>query len=388
MIPRVRHVDRLRHLLGRSPVVALLGARQVGKTTLARRIAEDLTRGPTHVFDLEHPGDRAALADPISALEPLSGLVVLDEIQLEPGLFPVLRVLADRTDSSAQFLVLGSASEELLRQGSQSLAGRIAFHELGPLAIDEVGVEAADRLWLRGGFPRSFLAENEDDSLDWRRDFVRTFLQRDLPQLGVTIPPATLERFWSMLAHTHGQLWNGSRIARGFGVSHTTVRRWLDLLVATFVVRVLPAWSENLGKRQVKSPKVFVADTGILHALHDLGTRRDLDRHPVVGSSWEWFGIQAVARHLGVRPDQCHFWATHQGAELDLLVVAHGRRLGFEFKRTAAPRRTRSMHVALEDLSLDSLTVVHAGARTFPLGDRMIAVPLERIADEVEPLRP
>ncbi len=385
MIPRTAHRRIVTRLLEQYPVVAILGARQVGKTTLAREVAER-RRGPSRVFDLESPQDRAVLADPTAALEPLRGLVVLDEVQNLPEVFPVLRVLADRRGAPARFLVLGSASESLLRQSSESLAGRIAFHELGPLALDETGPDSLDELWLRGGFPASFLAANHEKSFGWRRNFIRTFLQRDLPQLGVKIPAATLERFWSMLAHVHGQIWNASTIAGGFGVAHVTVRRWLDLLCATFVVRTLRPWHENLSKRQVKSEKVYVADTGLLHALHDIGTRDQLLGHPVVGHSWESFGIETVVRRLGARRDQCYFWATHQGAELDLLVVAGGRRLGFEFKRTTAPTTTSSMHIAMADLKLERLDVVYAGTREFPMADRIRAVPLDRVFDLVAPL--
>lgn len=385
VIQRTAHRRAVVHLLERSPVVAILGARQVGKTTLAAQVAAR-RRGEVRTFDLERPQDRAALADPMLVLEPLRGLVVLDEVQNLPEVFPVLRVLADRRGTPARFLVLGSASESLLRQGSESLAGRIGFHELGPLALDEAGPDALDALWFRGGFPRSFLAPDDEESLRWRRDFIRTFVGRDLPQLGVTIPTATLERFWSMLAHVHGQIWNASAIASGFGVSHTTVRRWLDLLCATFVVRMLPPWHENLAKRQVKSPKVYIADTGLLHALHDIGGRDRLDGHPVVGHSWESFGIETVVRRLGARRDQCWFWATHQGAELDLLVVAGGRRLGFEFKRTTAPTLTPSMRIAVADLGLERLDVVYAGTREFPLAERVRAVPLRAVLDSVPPL--
>lgn len=243
-----------------------------------------------------------------------------------------------------------------------------------------------DALWLRGGFPRSFLAGDDAESLRWRLDFVRTFLQRDLPQLGVTIPAATLGRFWSMLAHLHGQVWNASSIASGFGVAHVTVKRWLDLLCATFVVRELRPWHENLAKRQVRSPKVYVADTGLLHALHDVGTLDRLEGHPVVGPSWEAFGIETVVRRLGARRDQCWFWGTHQGAELDLLVVSGGRRLGFEFKRTSAPKTTKSMRIAIDDLGLERLDVIHAGKLAFPLDDRIRAVPLQSVLRLVEPL--
>jgi hypothetical protein len=386
VILRAAHVRAVLGLLRRSPVVAILGARQVGKSTLARQVVAR-SRGPSRIFDLEHDPDRAALADPARALGSLRGLVVLDEVQHLPELFRTLRVLADRPRGPARFLVLGSASESLLRQSSESLAGRIAFHDIGPLALDEVGAGALDALWFRGGFPRSFLAPDDAESLRWRRDFVRTFVQRDLPQLGVTIPSATLARFWSMLAHVHGQVWNGAELARAFGVSHATVRRWLDLLCATFVVRLLPPWHENLSKRQVKSPKVYLADSGLVHALHDIEDADALVRHPVVGATWESFGIESVVRRLGARRDQCYFWGTHQGAELDLLVVAGGRRLGFEFKRTSAPEVTPSMRIALADLGLERLDVIHGGTAEFEMGERIRAVPLARVLRAVRPLR-
>lgn len=385
-LARPAHVREVRDRLRGSPVVALLGARQVGKTTLARTLAA-ARRGPTHVFDLEDRDDLAALAEPKAALAPLRGLVVLDEIQRLPDLFRTLRVLADRPRTPARFLVLGSASPELLRQSSESLAGRIAFHELGPFALDEVGAAHADRLWLRGGFPRSYLAADDASSVQWRRDFARTFLERDLPQLGVTIPAETLARFWAMLAHCHGQVFNGSEIGRAFGVAHTTVGRWLDLLCATYMVRMLRPWHENLSKRQVKTPKVYLTDTGILHQLLDIVAPEQLLRHPRCGASWESFTMETVIRRLGARRDQCYFWATHASAELDLLVVAGDRRLGFEFKRTSAPTVTPSMRIALDSLRLERLDVIHSGARTFPMGERIRAVPLRRVLLDMEPLR-
>lgn len=386
MIPRTGHLRAVIALLRRSPVVAILGARQVGKSTLARQVVAE-TRGPSRIFDLEHDPDRAALADPARVLGALRGLVVLDEVQNLPDVFRTLRVLADRPRRPARFLVLGSASESLLRQSSESLAGRIAFHDLGPLALDEVGTGALGALWVRGGFPRSFLAPDDAESLRWRRDFVRTFVQRDLPQLGVTIPAATIARFWSMLAHVHGEVWNGSRIASAFGVAHTTVRRWLDLLCATLVVRLLPPWHENLAKRQVKSPKVYLADSGLVHALHDIPDAESLEVHPIVGATWESFCMETVVRRLGARPDQCYFWATHQGAELDLLVVAGKRRLGFEFKRTSAPAVTPSMRIAVSDLRLERLDVIHSGTMEFEMDERIRAVPLAKVLRAVKPLR-
>lgn len=384
-IPRKWHVSRVRTLLARSPAVAILGARQVGKTTLARLIARGRPRGVT-VFDLENQADLARLEDPMLALERLRGLVIIDEIQRRPDLFPTLRVLCDRPRRPARFLVLGSASPELLRQSSESLAGRIAYHELTGFSLEEVGANRLDRLWLRGGFPRSWTARSEPASLEWRADFVRTFLERDLPQLGITIPSATMGRFWAMLAHYHGQVWNASEFARSFGVSDMTVRRYLDVLSGTFVVRLLPPWSANIGKRQVKSPKVYLADSGLLHALLGIGGRDDLEKHPKVGASWEGFGIQAVVDRLRARRAECFFWATHAGAELDLLVVRGRKRLGFEIKRTAVPRITPSVRSALEDLALERLDIVHAGEETFPLAPRVRALALSRLLEDLKPL--
>ena len=385
MIPRERHLATLKRLLDRNPVVALLGARQVGKTTLARALA-DRRGGPVSRFDLEDPDDLARLAEPKLALGGLEGLVVIDEIQRRPELFPVVRVLVDRPQSSARYLILGSASPELLRQGSESLAGRIAFHELTGFSLDEVGVERSDGLWLRGGFPRAFLAPADADSAAWRREFVRTFLERDLPQLGSQVPPATLQRFWSMLAHHHAQAWSAAELARALGVSGATVRRYLDLMIGALVVRVLQPWHENLGKRQVKSPKVFIGDTGLLHTLLGITTRDDLDRHPKVGASWEGFVLREVVRHIGAQPEECFFWATHAGAELDLLVIRGRRRLGFEIKRTTSPSSTRSMHSAVETLGLERLDVIHAGDHTFPLRGQLRAVAFAQLEREIEPL--
>jgi len=385
LIPRPDHLELVSGRLRRFPVVALLGARQVGKTTLAHEIARGF-RGTSTLLDLERAADLSLLADPELALRPLRGLVILDEVQRRPDLFPTLRVLADRRPLPARFLVLGSASSALLRQASESLAGRISFHELPGLSLAEVGARRLDRLWLRGGFPRSFIARTESESVEWRREFVRTFLERDLPQLGALVPAPTLGRFWAMLAHAHGNVWNGSEFGRAFGVAHTTVLRYLDLLSAAFVVRQLPPWSENLAKRQVKSPKVYVADSGLLHTLLDVGKQADLVRHPKVGASWEGFGIQAVVDRLGARPDECYFWGTYSGAELDLLVVRGSLRLGFELKRTVAPTITPSMRIACENLRLKRLDVIHAGDRTVDLAKGIRAVALGRLLEDLDPL--
>ena len=371
-IPRKYHLARVRLLLDEFPVVALLGARQVGKTTLARQLAA-MHSDPVAWFDLEDPVDLARLEDPGLELRPLRGLVVLDEIHRLPGIFQLLRVLADRPGTPARFLVLGSASTDLLRQTSESLAGRVAFHQLD--GFDMTEVDDLERLWLRGGFPRSYLAPSGAVSRRWRDSFVQTLLARDLPDYGSTIPRTTLRRFWTMLAHWHGQLWNGAEFGRAFGVSHATVRRYLDLLTSVFVVRQLQPWFENIKKRQVRSPKVYIADSGILHALLGLTDRTDVVSHPKVGASWEGFVIQQIVQLLRATPEQCFHWSTHTGAELDLLVLDGARRRGFKVKRSEAPRLTRSMRSALETLNLDRLDVVHAGTERYRLGPLVRALP-------------
>jgi predicted AAA+ superfamily ATPase len=385
LLHREEQVRTLEGLLRRHPVVALVGARQVGKTTLAKLIQRDWN-GPVHHFDLEDPADLSKLSDPMLALADRSGLIVLDEIHRRPDIFPVLRVLVDRGRPRRRFLVLGSASPDLLRQGSESLAGRIVYHELGGFSLDEVGAAAMGKLWLRGGFPRSFLARTNAASLEWRLAFVRTFLERDLPQFGIRVPSATLHRFWTMLAHDHGNVFNASELGRSFGVADTTVRSYVDLLCGTFVARQLLPWHENLGKRQIRSPKVYLADTGLLHALLAVESVRHLEGHPKVGASWESFAMEIVIQRLGARREECFFWGTHAGAELDLLVVRGRRRLGFEFKRTTTPAVTRSIHVAQADLRPDRVDVVHAGADTYPLADGVRAVALRRALKDIGPL--
>ena len=372
IVTRKQHLARVHLLLDEFPVVALLGARQVGKTTLARQLAA-AHEGPVAWFDLEDPVDLARLEDPGLELRSLRGLVVLDEIHRLPDIFQLLRVLADRPGPPARFLVLGSASPELLRQTSESLAGRVAFHELGCFDLTEV--DDPERLWLHGGLPRSYLARSGAASRRWRDGFIQTLLARDLPDLGNTIPSTTLRRFWTMLAHWHGQLWNGAEFGRAFGVSHTTVRRYLDLLSSVFVVRQLQPWFENISKRQVRSPKVYIADSGVLHALLGLADRTDVTSHPKVGASWEGFVIQQIVQLLRAPPQQCFHWSTHTGAKLDLLVIDGHRRYGFEVKRTEAPRLTRSMRSAVETLRLDSLDVVHAGTERYRLASRVRALP-------------
>ena len=384
MIPRKHHLRRLTLLLREFPIVALLGPRQVGKSTLARQIVST-RRGETTWFDLENPIDQSRLADPGLELRPLRGLVVLDEIHRLPNVFPLLRVLVDRPRTPARFLVLESASPELLRQTSETLAGRVAFHDLDGFGLREV--EDLERLWLRGGFPLSYLARSGAASRRWREGFIRTFLERDVPDLGSSIPSATLRRFWTMLAHWHGQLWSGAEFGRAFGVAHTTVRRYLDLLTSVFVVRQLQPWHENISKRQVRSPKVYIGDSGILHALLGLTSRADLLSHPKVGASWEGFVIQQILHLLAARPEQCFHWSTYSGAELDLLVISGDRRLGFEVKRAEAPRLTPSMRSAQETLGLTSLHVVHAGSTSYRMAPGITALPAARLPGELRPLR-
>jgi len=386
MIERAGHLHSLRALLRQFPVVAIIGPRQVGKTTLARQLM-GTRRGATVMFDLESAEDLARLDEPLVHLRPLRGLVVIDEVQRRPGLFETIRVLVDEPGAKRRFLVLGSASPSLLRQASETLAGRIAYHELSGFTIEEVGRAAWERLWRRGGFPRSFLARTEKESVRWRNELIRTYLERDIPALGLRLPAPALRRFWTMLAHYHGQLWNASELARSFGVSHTTIHRYVDVLAETFMVRQLPPWHANIGKRQVKAPKVYVRDTGLLHALLGLASPSDIESHPKVGASWEGFALDSVIHQLRAGQEECFFWRTHTGAELDLLVIRGALRLGFEFKRTAAPAITPSIHAALADLKLARLFIVHAGLHTFDVRPHVRALALGRLLDDLKPLR-
>ena len=352
-----------------------MGPRQVGKTTLARTLSAQV-EGPVTFFDLEDPTDATRFEDPKLALEHLEGLVVIDEVQHSENVFRLLRVLVDRPDNRSRFLVLGSAGPSLLRQSSESLAGRIAYHELSPFSVDETGAAAIDRLWLRGGFPSSFLARNEADSATWRTAFVRSFLERDLPQLGINVAASTMRRFWTMLAHVHGNQWNAAELARSLGVTAPTVNAYRDALVDALVLRTLTPWFENLKKRQVKAPKVYLADTGLLHALLRVGSGSELLGHSKCGASWEGFAMQEAIRLLSADREDCHYWGTHGGSEIDLLIFDGQRRLGLEFKRTSAPRMTRSMHSALSDLKLDQIVVVFPGDTRFRLHERVEAVGL------------
>lgn len=363
MIERRGYLDRIVRRLETNPVVALLGARQVGKTTLARQV---IAGQPARYFDLESAATLDLLRHPAAILEPLEGLVVLDEVQRAPELFPLLRVWSDRRPLPARFLILGSASPWLMRGITESLAGRVSFVDVAGLALDEVGTDSYRRLWWRGGFPIPYLAETDEQARQWKEDFERTVIERDLSLFGVSESPAVLRRFWAMVAHYHGQIWNGSEIGRSLGVTDKTARRYLDALTATFLVRQLPPWFENLGKRQVKSPKVYIRDSGQLHGLLHLSDSAHLEEHPKLGASWEGFALEQVLRITGDR--DAYFWATHGGAELNLLVFWQGRRVGFEFKFNDAPGMTKSMQVASRDLALDRLLVVVPGAASYPLG--------------------
>jgi predicted AAA+ superfamily ATPase len=371
MIPRPDALERVAGAFRVHPVAALLGPRQCGKTTLARMMAE---REPCTYFDLESPVDIRRLSAPMRALEGLSGLVVIDEVQRRPDLFELLRVLVDRPGNPARFLLLGSASPQLVKGVSESLAGRLGFVDLSGFDLSEVGADQWQRLWVCGGFPRSFLADDQSASMMWREDFIRTFLERDIPQFGITIPGETLRRFWTMVAHYHGQVWNAAEFARSLGTSENTARRYLDILAGAYMVMVLPPWFENISKRQVKAPKIYIRDSGILHALLQLPTLAHIQGHPKIGASWEGFALEEV---LGTfRTRDAYFWATHAGAELDLLVMVRGKRYGLEFKYADAPGRGRSMHVAIEDLRLEHLWVVYPGEEEYSLDDRISVVPL------------
>ena len=380
MILRQSHLSQLSEKMADYPVVALLGPRQVGKTTLARQLAAQW-HGPFKHFDLEDPDDQARLADPAFVLRPLTGLVVLDEIQLRPDLFSLLRVLADRADTPARFLILGSAAPELMRHTAETLAGRVAFHELDGLALHEIiadptDMAALDQRWLRGGFPRALLSGSDKGSREWREAFIRTYLERDLPQLGINLSAVTMRRFWTMLAHYHGQTWNGSELGRALGVSDKTVARWLDILEGTYMAFRLLPWHADLGKRQVKAPKVYVADSGILHSLLGIQGMDSLLAHPKCGASWEGYMIREVLQRTGVGRHEAYFWGVHTGAELDLLIQRDGRKIGFEFKLTRSPKVTPSMRSARELLGLDRLYVVcHGAGEPWPLAEGIVALP-------------
>ena len=376
MLPRPAVIEAIETALSRSPVVLLIGPRQCGKTTLARQFAAE---DDPNYFDLEDPADLVRLDEPMTALGSLEGLVVVDEVQRRPDLFPILRVLVDRPTLPARFLILGSVSSDLLRQTSESLAGRIERVLMRGFSLSEVGEVQHRKHWLRGGFPRSYLASSVEDSTVWRREFIQTVVERDVPQLGFRLPATTLLRFWTMLAHYHGQVWNAAETARSLGVSEATTRRYLDVLEGLFMVRRLSPWFANLKKRQVRSPKIYIRDTGLLHALLGIRSERDLLSHPKSGASWEGCVVEEILN--AVSPDEAFFWATHNGAELDLLLFRNGRRIGVECKRQDAPRMTRSMRVAVRDLELDHLYVVYPGRKPYAIDEQVSVTPLHRLGE-------
>jgi len=376
MISRPDAINRINKVFRIHPVAALLGPRQCGKTTLAKMVAE---RETSVYFDLENPVDVRRLSAPMRVLEELSGLVIIDEIQRQPSLLELLRVLVDRPKSNARFLLLGSASPQLIKGVSESLAGRIGFVDLSGFDLHEVGPEKYTSLWIRGGFPRSFLATNDSDSIAWREDFIRTFLERDIPQFGITIPAETLRRFWTMVAHYHGQVWNAAEFARSLGTSENTARRYLDILAGAYMIRILPPWFENIKKRQVKAPKIYIRDSGIFHCLLQLPAISDLQGHPKLGASWEGFIVEQLLAMTGSR--NAYFWATHSGAELDLLMMIGGKRYGFEFKYSDAPGHTRSMSVAIQDLKVERLWIVYPGNQEYALDAKTFVIPVGSIPD-------
>ena len=376
LINRNEPKDLISLALNLHPVVAVLGPRQCGKTTLCREFQKTF-RGPVHTFDLEDPEDLAKLERPKLALENLEGLIVIDEIQKREELFPLLRVLVDRENSSAKFLILGSASRDLIKQSSESLAGRIQYIELTPFSLKEVGLKKNTDLWVRGGFPLSFLAKSDNESQQWRKAFISTFLERDIPNLGINIPAKTLRRFWTMLAHYHGQTLNYAELARSIGSTDSSIRRYLDILEGTFMIRLLHPWFENIKKRQVKSPKVFIRDSGILHSLLGLKNHNEILGHPKCGASWEGHCLEEIIRKF---PNaEKHFWAVHSGAELDLMIEEDGKRTGFEIKYSSSPKVTRSMHQAIETLNLNEIKVITPGKSSFPISENIQAVGLEKL---------
>ncbi|MCP4651806.1 MAG: ATP-binding protein [Candidatus Omnitrophica bacterium] len=383
MVNRPQYIQHIKTALRRSRATALLGPRQCGKTTLARELVD--IDSPNY-FDLEDQSSLVALANPKNVLESLKGLVVIDEVQQKPELFPVLRVLLDRKPLPSKFLILGSASHDLLRQSSESLAGRLELIEMGGFDLSEVGRGKASRLWLRGGFPLSFLAENDKDGFAWIKSFIKTFLERDLRKQRIDLPSVTLHRFWSMLANSHSQIWSAAPIASSLGISEPTVRKYLDIFTGVFMVRQLQPWHVNMKKRQVKSPKVYIRDTGILHSLLGLKTEAEVLRHPICGGSWEGFVIEQLIRFLDL--DDVYFWATHQGAEIDLVFNRGGRMYGVEIKRADAPVMTSSIRIALDDLGLSRVAVIYPGKKRYSLHKKVEIVPFDEIIKGMDGIFP
>lgn len=376
MIERQGYIDRLKKAISRSPIVALLGPRQCGKTTLARMICD---HQPSTYFDLESQTDLRRLANPEMILASLQGLVVIDEIQTRADLFAALRVVVDKPENKCNFLILGSASPHIIRSVSETLAGRVEFVDMAGFDLTEVGSRGWKQLWIRGGFPRSFLAGNDQDSFAWREGFIRTFLERDIPQLGINIPAPAMRRFWTMLAHYHGQIWNASRMGSALGINDKTARSYMDILTQTYMIQQLQPWHENIRKRQVRSPKIYFRDSGLLHSLLDVRDFHAVIGHPQAGASWEGFAMEQIIRKAN--PSQVYYWATYSGAELDVFTIINGKRYGIEFKFSEAPDKTKSMAIAIESLKLDKLLIVYPGEKSWPIDETISVCPIERIAD-------
>lgn len=382
LVARPLYEERILKGFRNHSAVALLGPRQCGKTTLAREYGESMKKGTAvHYFDMEDPLDLAKMENPMLTLTELKGLIIIDEIQRRPDLFPILRVLIDKHKQDQYYLILGSASSELIRQSSETLAGRIKYIEVTPFIYEEA--KEMNKLWIRGGFPRSYLAQTNEDSVDWRQSYISTFLERDIPQLGIKVGSAILRRFWTMLTAYHGNLFNASEIGKSLGIAHTTVQHYLDILSGTFMIRQLRPWHENITKRQVKSPKIYFRDSGILHTLMRIENEQSLKDNPKLGSSWEGFSLEQVIRSSQVGASDCYFWSTYSGAELDLLIFKGDKRLGYEFKFADQPRLTKSMIIAKENLNLDSLTVVHPGDGNFPLAEEVRAIGLKELLESL-----
>ncbi|MBN2600618.1 MAG: ATP-binding protein, partial [Candidatus Marinimicrobia bacterium] len=369
LIDRQKDFKQIRNFINDFPVTAIIGARQCGKTTLAKQLPLD------HYFDLENPRDLARFEQPLLTLENLRGLIGIDEIQRKPDLFPLLRHLTDRKKKQ-KFLILGSASGELMQQSSESLAGRIAYYSLGGFALDDIGMQNSTKLWIRGGLPRAFLASSDQKSAQWREQYISTFLERDIPQLGIAIPPYTLRRFWLMLSHYHAQIINYAELGRSFGISDMTVRKYVDILSSTFMIRILPPWYVNIGKRLVKRPKIYLRDSGIFHSLLSVDIREELNSHPKLGASWEGFALEMVSRKIGKSVGNLFFWKSHAGAELDLFWQDRGKNWGVEFKYADAPKLTKSMQISINDLELEHLWVVYPGLESYPLSDKITVSPV------------
>ena len=382
MIERKGYINRVKKAISRSPIVALLGPRQCGKTTLARMICD---HQPSTYFDLESQTDLRRLVNPEMILASLQDLVVIDEIQTKPDLFATLRVVVDKPENKCHFLILGSASPHIIRRVSETLAGRVEFVDMAGFDVSELGMKSWKQLWTRGGFPRSFLARNDQDSFVWREGFIRTFLQRDIPQLGINIPAPAMRRFWTMLAHYHGQMWNASRIGSALGINDKTARSYLDILTQTYMIHQLQPWYENIQKRQVKSPKIYFRDTGLLHSLLDLRDFYTVTGHPQVGASWEGFAMEQIIRKTN--PSQVYYWATYSGAELDMFMIVNGKRYGIEFKFNEAPDKTKSMAIAIESLKLDKLLIVYPGEKCWPVNESISVCPIDRVEESLEQIR-